>query len=314
MNPKPLLLCDGNSKDHVSMTLGFRPYRTVLEEGVTHAQPVVWLSNDFLQAQQHCELEHTLRKLAAVPRNSVLMQGHGIHYLVMGYSLANALQRLQDVQEKFQQFSWKATTVFTTVKPEVSRPHPPTAASAVNTNSPLPYMLVVFEVGTPPAESTDLGSQDSNTNLPLEDSHVVAATSRQESTPKPSPSRKRPGEHSAPAGAGKRLATQASTQAAASAVNQQPLEAAVATSGLGDEAPLLGHLAGAHLWASQACRHLAQGQASCSWSLLKGSAAQAAATEPGPHRAHQHAQLASGATASGPPDEQFTIPPGSPQA
>jgi len=239
-NIQLLLLCDG--QDDVSTACGFKPYREGLKEAGSHTQPIIWLCNDSWLAQQSQELTTTLGHLAAVPMNSALMQGHGTHYFVMSYSLANAPKSFEDVQGTFHQVSegkFVVRTVFTTVEPEVSSPVKQLGAGTVADNHVLPYMLVVFEVGTPPPEAVGSSSDESAGALGLidltDDSQAASATSQQEVTLQPSASKKRLGEHTAQAEAAKKHAGQLSPQAAASEARQQPFNAVIASFGLGEQ-------------------------------------------------------------------------------
>lgn len=155
---KPLLLCDG--QDDVSTEFGFQPFMTGLQEAGLHRQSIVWLSNNFLLGQQPRELGHTLGQLAAVPMHYDVMRSHGIHHVIMRYSLANAPCTVQEVQNAFQQASasFVVKSVFTTAKPDFSSCSQPLALGAIADHRALPYMLVVFEVGLPPTEAAGKSS------------------------------------------------------------------------------------------------------------------------------------------------------------
>ena len=239
-NIQPLLLCDG--QDDVSTACGFRPYKEALKEAGSHTQPIIWLCNDSWLAQQPQELTTTQGHFAAVPANSALMQGHGTHYFVMSYSLANAPNSFEDVQGSFGQVAagnFVVKTVFTTVEPEVSSPVTPLAAGKAADNGVLPYMLVVFEVGTPPLEATSSSSDESAGGLGLidltDDSQAASAESQQEVTLQPSASKKQLGENAMQAEAAKKHASQLSPQAAASEARQRPFNAAIASFGSAEQ-------------------------------------------------------------------------------
>lgn len=193
----PLLLCD--SKDLVSTKAGFefKPFRAGLEEVESYKQSVVWLCSDSWLAQQTQELSNSLGQLAAVPVNSEVMQGYGTHYYIMGYSLANALCSVDEIHAAFQKASRSCVvkTVLTTVKPEVSRPCQPQATGAIVDNNVLPYMLVVFEVGSAPAEAAAQTSEDTQSDPELidltDDSQAVPSVSQGEHSSQSSASKKR---------------------------------------------------------------------------------------------------------------------------
>ncbi len=320
-NIQLLLLCDG--QDDVSTACGFKPYREGLKEAGSHTQPIIWLCNDSWLAQQSQELTTTLGHLAAVPMNSALMQGHGTHYFVMSYSLANAPKSFEDVQGTFHQVSegkFVVRTVFTTVEPEVSSPVKQLGAGTVADNHVLPYMLVVFEVGTPPPEAVGSSSDESAGALGLidltDDSQAASATSQQEVTLQPSASKKRLGEHTAQAEAAKKHAGQLSPQAAASEARQQPFNAVIASFGLGEQdstAGTSGRDQPLGLAGSSRLQTIASGSVSGQPQPELPGTSSAQACPPMPGVQSEQGQTSGLAASDSPAGQVLTAPPGPPQ-
>ena len=240
---EPLLLCHSHNSP-VTAAVGFKHFGTGLQESAagSQTQPIVWLSNDAWLAQSPTELSTTLGYLTRVHCNSAHMQSHGNHYLIMQYSSANAPLTVEEVQAEFSRMSsssFRVKRVQTTVQPNADNTHDWPPCNAVAANSALPYMLVEFEVGTPPAEPVDGSSTESDQIDLTGDSPAASPTGQRERSPKHTPT-KRPAEHTAgPAATKKRVSSSAET--AAARMSPQNASSAAAAAALGHQESMPGH-------------------------------------------------------------------------